>query len=177
MFRLWPLAPAFVVAAGAVLVAIGGFWQHCDSPHSTQSSGRRTKKLRGFSKKMRVLSQAVIVFAGWGFKSWVLTVSLLMLIALIIVPAFIQNGKYSLYDVSARIVDIDELKKNLMRASKTINIGNMTPGFAVSTATRLSHHGKDFNFNIFYVARNGSWTQMLRMRWVEGGWAVRRQII
>jgi hypothetical protein len=47
----------------------------------------------------------------------------------------------------------------------------MTPGFAVTSAARVAHHGKDFNFNIFSVARNGSWLQKPRMRWVGDGWA------
>ena len=91
---------------------------------------------------------------------------------LILVPNFIHKGKYPLYDVSARIIDIDELKKNIVQATKTVSIGNMMPGFAATTPITLTHHGKDFNFNIFYVARNGSWLQKLRMRWVGDGWAL-----
>jgi hypothetical protein len=33
-----------------------------------------------------------------------------------------------------------------------------------------------FNFNIFYVARNGSWHQRLRMRWIGNGWALANRI-
>src|SRR5262249_7579333 len=73
--------------------------------------------------------------------------------------------------LSARFVDIDELRKNVTRAMRNVGIGNMTPGFATSTSVQIPHHGKDFNFNIFFVARNGSWLQKLRMRWIGNGWA------
>jgi hypothetical protein len=39
------------------------------------------------------------------------------------------------------------------------------------TGIRLPHHGKDLEFNIFFTARNGTWIQFLRMRWVGDGGA------
>ncbi len=37
--------------------------------------------------------------------------------------------------------------------------------------------GQNFNLNIFYVARNGSWTQKLRMRWIGNGWATANRVV
>ena len=53
---------------------------------------------------------------------------------------------------------------------KSYSIGNMSTG-AMITGIRLPHHGKDIDFNIFFSARNGMWTQFLRMRWKGDGWA------
>jgi hypothetical protein len=52
---------------------------------------------------------------------------------------------------------------------KSQDIGDLTPGFMTITSIRLAHHGKDLNYNMFYVARNGAWVQILRMRWVGDG--------
>jgi hypothetical protein len=45
-------------------------------------------------------------------------------------------------------------------------VGNLTPGFANTPGT-LPHPRAATLLQYFYVARNGSWTQMLRMRWIE----------
>jgi hypothetical protein len=36
--------------------------------------------------------------------------------------------------------------------------------------------GRDFSYNVFFVARNGSWTQQLRMKWMGNGWSVATRI-
>jgi hypothetical protein len=97
---------------------------------------------------------------------------------LILIPNFVHQGPYPLYDVSANIVDVDEIKKDVTRATTMANVANMAPGsYAKTTGIRISHHGKDLNFNIFYVARNGSWLQKLRMRWVGNGWASANRVL
>lgn len=54
----------------------------------------------------------------------------------------------------------------------------MAPGsYAKTTGLRIPHHGKNVNFNVFYVARNGSWLQKLRMRWVGNGWALANRVL
>jgi hypothetical protein len=53
----------------------------------------------------------------------------------------------------------------------------MTPGLAVSTAYQIPHDGRDLNFNIFFVARNGTWIQFLRMPWVGDGWGRASKIV
>jgi hypothetical protein len=173
-----PLAPAFVVAVGAFFVTFGGFW-------AAKRQSNFNAELREKNEEIARLQQenAGAITGGDSFCWMALQVVGLngelvnansMPDDLILIPNFIHKGKYPLYDVSARIIDIDEWKKNItqaMQTTKTVSIGNMTPGFWTTTPIRLTHHGKDFNFNIFYVARNGSWLQKLRMRWVGDGWA------
>jgi len=97
---------------------------------------------------------------------------------LILVPLLLNRGKYPLYGVSVRIADIDQIKNGIWEQSlKEYNIGDLTPGYLTSTSIRLPHHGKDFNYNITYVARNGAWLQMLRMRWVGDGWGTATKIL
>jgi hypothetical protein len=48
----------------------------------------------------------------------------------------------------------------------------MTPGMAQSSSISLQHSQKsDINYNIFFSARNGKWTQLLRMKWNGDGWS------
>jgi hypothetical protein len=104
-----------------------------------------------------------------------------------VVPLFVHHGKYPLYDVRASIVDLDEHTrltglKDFISATKallgtSLLVGNLTPGFASPVSGVLQHpSGQDFSYNVFYVARNGSWTQSLRMRWIGNGWAIANKV-
>jgi hypothetical protein len=96
-------------------------------------------------------------------------------------PIFIHHGRFPLYDVTARIVDVGEHQrlqaaKNYTAASTTllgtqINLGSLTAGFSRGPMGALQHSGRDFSYNIFFVARNGAWTQRLRMKWTGNGWS------
>jgi hypothetical protein len=97
--------------------------------------------------------------------------------ALLLIPTIIHRGKNPLYDVAARITEVPIANGDIRNALKNYPIGNMTPGLAVSTAYRIPHDGKNLNFNIFFVARNGTWTQFLRMPWVGDGWGRASKIV
>jgi hypothetical protein len=105
----------------------------------------------------------------------------------IAMPMFVHHGRFPLYDVEARIVDIDELERLRNSPDQTqfmtalngilINVGSLTAGTARGTPTILKHpSGRDFNYNIFYFARNGSWIQELRMKWNDKGWSIANHI-
>ncbi len=91
----------------------------------------------------------------------------------------VHVGKHPLYEVNARIVDLealDQIKDNLTleNISKTEihrQFGNLIPGHGSMVQGDISlGTGSSRNFNIFYTARNGSFTQLLRFRRVNGGW-------
>jgi hypothetical protein len=102
-------------------------------------------------------------------------------------PIFAHHGKFPLYDVTARIVDLGEhwrlsAANNFLAAitalqGTEVSVGSLTPGFARGPMVALQHpSGKDFSYNVFFVARNGSWTQQLRMKWMGNGWSVATRI-
>ncbi len=172
--RIWPLLPAFVIAFGAIVVAIGGFWAAWRQSDFNANLNQKNEEIAQLQKENASAITGGDGFCWMAFQVVGLNGELVnahnMPDDLMLVPNFVHQGKYPLYDVSARIVDIDELKKNVTLGT-VVHIGNMTPGFAATTGVRIRHHGKDFSFNIFYVGRNGSWLQELRMRWVGDGWA------
>jgi hypothetical protein len=173
-FLQHPLAPAGLILLGAIVVAFGGFWQASRQSRFNAELRQKNEEIARLQKENTGVITGGDSFCWMSFQIVGLKGEPVnannMPDDLLLVPNFIHKGKYPLYDVSARIIDIDE-KKDIERATKTVSIGNMTPGFVTTTAVSLTHHGKDINFNIFYVARNGSWLQKLRMYWVGDGWA------
>jgi len=88
-------------------------------------------------------------------------------------------GKHPLYEVNARIVDLEvfeEIRRNLPhdhfgRSETYHQFGNLIPGHTLVVPANISMgNASSRNFNIFYTARNGSFTQELRYRRVNGGW-------
>jgi hypothetical protein len=72
--------------------------------------------------------------------------------------------------------------KNILAATTAlqgteVSVGSLTPGFARGPMIALQHpSGRDFSYNVFFVARNGAWTQQLRMKWMDNGWSVATRI-
>jgi hypothetical protein len=85
----------------------------------------------------------------------------------------IHQGQYPLYDVDVTFAEIPRKAFEISGENITRRVGNMVAGLPSMTIIRLPHHGKDFDFdfNIYFIARNGSWRQVLSMRRVGDGWA------
>jgi len=85
-------------------------------------------------------------------------------------------GKYPLYDVKLRMVDIDvpvvQPKAYLMEAREWRRaFGDLIPshGKALKEEINLGK-GQSRRFNLFFSARNGSFHQLLRFKKIEGVW-------
>ena len=170
-------APALLIAFGALSATIGGFWQSY-----RQSSFNAA--IREKNDQIIVLQQENLnaVTGGDSFVEMRL-LELGQELQAPTTPAFFNRGKYPLYDVTARIVDLDlriiptdsDAIRKLMGLA--VNIGELAPNQPFSNMQPLSHSAEsDINYNIFYSARNGHWTQFLRMKWTESGWSVANRI-
>lgn len=93
-------------------------------------------------------------------------------------PVFVHSGKYTVFDVHARIIDLNRMRQNVARRQPAISdslelpLGELPPG-RVKINERFSISFIDENsqaFNIFFSARNGMWTELLRLRNVNGTW-------
>ena len=179
---IWQFAPALFVSGGAVLAAFGGFWSSWRQSNFNTALAEKNNEISRLQ-----LESANAITGGNSFAYMVLQVPDPKAGSTAI-PLFVHKGKYPLYDVQARIVDLDEFKrltdqKEFMAATTvlsgtTLRVGNLTPGFA-STIPGALHHpsGQNFSYNVFYVARNGAWIQSLRMRWVGDGWATANKVV
>lgn len=90
----------------------------------------------------------------------------------------IHQGVHPLYDVNARIVDLqkfEQIKHNIslanMRYSDTnINVGNLIPSHASMIRQWKIENEPEQSYNIFFTARNGSFTQIIRLKKINGVW-------
>jgi len=91
----------------------------------------------------------------------------------------VHHGKHPLYDVNARIVDLeafDQIKDNLtleniQKTEMHRHFGNLIPGHASMLREAIPlGDGPVRRFNVFYTARNGSFAQLLRFKKVDGVW-------
>lgn len=158
------------------MAAAGGFWQSFRQSHFNSQIREKNSEI------IRLQQESFgAITGGDSFAEMAIQIPDPKTGA-VAMPLFIHHGKFPLYDVKARVVDVGETKR-LFEANNNaaamvalngtnLNVGNLTPGFAIGPVTALEHpSGQDFKYNIFFVARNGAWIQQLRMSWVGNGWA------
>ena len=180
--RLSPFFPALVVFVGALVVAAGGFWA---SWRQSNFNAEIREKNEAIARLQLESANAITggdsfawaVFQIFGADGSAVNANS-MPDDLLLAPSFVHSGKYPLYDVEVRFVSVAPGQpRDMASAMRSYSIGNMAPGLATATSIRLSHHGKDLSFNMFFAARNGLWTQHLRMRWVGDGWAMANKVV
>ena len=89
-----------------------------------------------------------------------------------------HRGEYPLYDISFGIVDLqkfDSAKETGQLGSmdlyrKEFRGGNLHPNSGFSVGTLQLPNADEQDYNVFFIARNGHWTQELRFRRVAGRW-------
>lgn len=99
----------------------------------------------------------------------------------------VHQGKYPLYEVQLRIVDLDKADEieeqskregvpitfEMLKLSDTVlTLGNMSPQLSQIPGLflRFPPNKQRLRFNIFITARNGRFTELLRLRNVNGKW-------
>ena len=93
-----------------------------------------------------------------------------------------HHGEYPLYDVTARIVDLEASDEVLQGRSHlryeelslfqtTMDIGNVSPATDMLVLDEWPiGDGDSRAFNIFFVARNGAWFESIRLVRESGEW-------
>jgi len=87
---------------------------------------------------------------------------------------FVHIGKFPLYGVSARIVELDQngrIKQGNNLMGVTVLVGDMIKGHANIIQAAPSGLGSSpdyFNANVEFTARNGDWVELLRIQRVNG---------
>jgi hypothetical protein len=87
----------------------------------------------------------------------------------------VHQGKYPLYNVGARIVDLSQFQAamnsgNPFAADTNLRIGDIGQSQAAQVHSMDLGSGNARDFNVFFSARNGFYTQLLRFRRVNGKW-------
>lgn len=180
--RIWQT----MVFLSAVVIFIAGVFAQKDQAQFEQQLNAKNKEIAEISKDLVRKSEEIVelnkqitasVTGGDSFcYITVLSNSSRELLRLLI----LHEGKYPLYDVQARIADLDDEKfKHPMTfetvfADKLINIGNVPPSMSLINPqwTVRNMSGSSLKrYNIFFTARNGYFTEQLRMAWKGDKWA------
>lgn len=95
-------------------------------------------------------------------------------------------GNFPLHNVSARITDLSIFKRliasraplNMPLPSDTaVFVGDISAN-AGRPVGNLRFTGSDRqDYNIFFYGQNGFWTQLIRLRWVGGGWLQATRVV
>lgn len=95
-----------------------------------------------------------------------------------------HQGKYPLYEVNARIVDLNRFQalqgqlnmQNIATTQINLNIGNLIPGLSVMNQSMHLGHPTSQDYNVFFSARNGTFTQLIRMRKITNQWVTATKV-
>ncbi len=87
----------------------------------------------------------------------------------------IHVGKYPLYDVGIRIADLDQIENKertghliTLNSYANLNVGNLSPNQARVLDAQVRISNNSLRLNIFLFARNGSFSELLRVQRIDG---------
>lgn len=166
---LW--GPPGLILLGAILSAIGALWV-------SQQKAQFERELRTKSDEIAELNKEIVKSVIGGDSFCYLTIGSVDPQSNVGLLVVIHQGEHPIYDVNARIVDLQEFEKikknldihNFRQADTNIQLGNMIKGTASMLGTFPLGSGTQRDFNIFFSARNGIFTQLLRMRKIGNKW-------
>lgn len=168
--------PNFLVLIGAILAAIGVFWGANNQLKSEQELRKKADQIAELTTRNKD-----IVIGGNSFCY--ITIANLAPNSNQGILTVVHQGDYPLYDVSARIVDLQkssQIKRyslpNLQKAETHLRIGNMIKATALPINSFDLGSSSNRDFNIFFAARNGLFTQLLRLRKIDGKWTTATKV-
>jgi hypothetical protein len=166
------IAPALILL-GAILSATGAFWVAYRQQRAAIDRANFERELRAKSDEIAELNRTIARSVTGGDSYAYVN----------LVPgadgALVHEGRFPLYDVSVRIVDVDKLNAIARSTSPAaafeqsqvvLKIGNLGAQQAAMIGRWPESDSNAQNLNIFVGARNGFTTQLLRLRRVEGTW-------
>lgn len=165
---LW--GPPGLIFIGAMLAGIGALW-------ASRQQTEFERHLRGKSDQIAELNREIANIVTGGDSFCYVTIASLDPKTNRGILTVVHQGGHPIYDVSARIVDLqlscqikDYSLPNLQKAETNLHIGNMTKETAVIISPFDLGSSSSRDFNIFFGARNGLFTQLLRLRKIDGKW-------
>ena len=165
--------PAILIFIGALIAATGALWASVEQTKSEKYLKEKNQEIANLNKQisMSITGGDSFCYIGHpldgtqGDK---------------LIAAIVQMGKYPLYDVNIRLLDLgksDSLQKKglsfieAMNKSQTIiNVGNMPAGSAQMIGTLDLTSQNHMRYNVFISAKNGFITQLIRLQRVNGIW-------
>jgi hypothetical protein len=163
--------PWWVTVVGAFIAAGGALWSSVDSTKSEREMREKTEEIAELTRK-----NAALVTGGNSFCY--VTLAAVDDTTNIGGMAVVQKGEYPLYDVSVDVTDLREFQRAVDAGTLTIsnmprrtwNIGNLRSGASQIVGPWQLPDVERKGYNIFISARNGHFSEMLRLAKVDGQW-------
>lgn len=162
-----------------ILYWIAGVFAAAAALWSDEQNAASTKLLRRQSEKIEELSTRNASLVTGGDSFCYLDIAGLDDQTNIGAFVVVQQGDYPLFDVSARIVDLqlfsqitEYTNKSVLSTEQLMEIGNLAAGSASLDFEKLFNLGSSGarDFNIFFSARNGFFTQEVHFLKRDGHW-------
>ncbi len=166
------LGPASVIFIGVIISALGALW-------AARQQGKSAEALRNKSDEIAALNREIAQSIIGGDSFCYLSVSPLKQPDDQALLTLVHQGKYPLYDLGVRIVDVDKFQQvvsrdfsalDLFKIDTNVSVGNLAVGQAAMIGNMRLPSLHELRFNIFFSARNGFFVQLLRLRKVNGVW-------
>lgn len=162
------LGPPGLIMLAAFLGAIGALW-------SASQQANFERVLREKSDEIAELNQTTLNAVTGGDSYCYLQ---LYFNGPAVKFVFNQAGDHTIFDVTARIVNLDEFDiekgnftlESLAKTDTIIELGTMIAGFATMEGQIPLGKIPQRGFNIFFTARNGGYSQLLRLAKTKEGW-------
>lgn len=172
--------PAALVLVGALISGLGAYWAARQSSAKNREIVELSKKNAALSAEIAEMNKEALASITGGdsylYTSFIIGDGL----ANRCLVAFANDGRFPLYDVAVRVVDISALPvatesgtisyREAMRGSTTFAVGNLGPKQSTIREWKLPAGVDSQEYNVFVTARNGFTTQQVSFRRVSGRW-------
>ncbi len=170
---------AIIVAIGGFVVAIGGYWSARETQHFQQ-------EVKIKNEKIEELNNYVVSTITGGDSYCYLAFASINDVTNEAVVLAVSQGKYPVYDAGFRVVDLEEFSnipkdqftfETIQKSEQNINIGNMSPSAAKVIGKFNLGSGDEKNYNVFISGRNGFFTELIRLRRIDGKWKMATKVM
>jgi hypothetical protein len=182
---LTPYFPALVILAGAMVVAVGGFWAAARQATFNARLNEKNNEI------ITLQNQQILAMTGGNSYPYILpafsgkdTLDLMLL----------TEGKYTVYDLQVTILnqnlfsalvaeskDVAQDISEIQNRSQTVLpiIAALGPNRETTVASYKLDHNEESHkgFLIILDARNGHFVELIRMYWLNNWWSVAYKVI
>ncbi|HMS83656.1 MAG TPA: hypothetical protein PKD12_08400 [Nitrospira sp.] len=183
--------PAFAVLVGSLLVAWANFWLRSPQRKKQRelliflgatvsivgafwASAQQTAQERRIAELNEHIASSITGGNSFAYMTVLLQFNPPRLV-------LFHQGKYPLYDVAVRIVDLGKMKQKSysisdLESEAQFSIGNLAPHQS-RVLKPILISSDSLRLNIFFSARNQFFTQLLRMRRIGNQWKIAIKVV
>ncbi len=168
--------PPGLILFGVILSAVGAFW-------ASQQQVKFERGLRVKSDEIAGLNREIANLVTGGDSFCYVTIASINPTTNRGILIVVHQGNHSTFDVNARMVDLQKSREikdytltNLEQAQTTLQIGSLIKGTAIVVSPFDLGSSLERDFNIFFIARNGQFTQLLRLRKIDDKWVIATKV-